>query len=293
MSATSFPPHASQSLSQPSSQWQRLLNNVGTWQGSLTQLSAQGEIVSDTPTEVALIPQDGGKAMHQEVRRYARYDYSDEPKVQAFDYRTLNRTTLFFEDGAFSQGSTQWGPFSKFGAELGLISGNRRLRLVQLFDTDSTLQHIILIRERLKGTEAPERAPLQVSDLLGTWQGKAVTQYADLSPEQSQSTQLTIEKSGNHQIRQTLTVGTGHPPISSTGTLEGSKITFTQGKQPIQVLLLPDGGSVTCPSKITPRESLFLEAGWLRNANTRQRIIRRYDSSGAWTSLTLVTETKV
>lgn len=285
-------PSSSQPSSQPSSQWQRLLKNVGTWKGSFTQLSAQGEIISDTPTEVALIPQDDGKAMHQEVRRYAKSDYSDQPKVQAFDYRTLNRAILFFENGAFSQGSTQWGPFSKFGAELGLISGNRRLRLLPIFDTDSTLQQITLIREERKGTDTPEREPLQVSDLLGTWKGTAITQYADLRPAQSQSTQLIIEALSSHQIQQTLTFGASHPPISSTGTLDGSKITFTQGKQPVQVLLLPDGGSVTCPTQITPRESLFLEAGWLLNATTRQRIIRHYDAAGAWVSLTLVTETK-
>ncbi|MEL6815626.1 MAG: DUF3598 family protein [Cyanobacteria bacterium J06598_3] len=297
MSTDAHPPQtsqlSSQPPSQPSSQWQRLLKNVGTWQGSFTQLSAQGDVLSDTPTEVALIPQDDGKAMHQEVRRYTNRDYSDEPNVQAFDYRTLNRTTLFFEDGAFSQGSAQWGPFSKFGAELGLIAGDRRLRVVQLFETDSTLSQITLIREQLKGTDAPERAALKISDLIGTWQGEATTQYADLRPEQSQSTQLTIEALSSHQIRQTLTFGTGYPPISSTGTVEGSKITFTQGQQPIQVLLLPDGSSVTGPVKITPREPLFLEAGWLLNATTRQRIIRRYDASGAWSTLTLVTETKV
>lgn len=271
-----------------SSQWQRLLKNVGTWQGSFTQLSPKGEILSDTPTEVELAPYDDNQAMRQEVRRYPA---NAPDKTQTLDYRTLNRATRFLETGAFSQGSMQWGPYSTFGAELGLIKGDRRLRLVQLFDEDSVLKSLTLIREQRKGTETSERPPLQISDLTGTWQGEAVTEYADLRPAQHSETQLTVETEGN-AVRQTIISSSIATPITSTGTIEGQKISFSQGEQPIQVLLLPDGASSTCPTRITPRQSLFLEVGWLLDARTRQRLIRTYDASGAWVSLTLVKETK-
>ncbi|WP_227499967.1 DUF3598 family protein [Synechococcus sp. PCC 7335] len=284
------------------SQWQCLLQNVGTWQGSFTQLSPQGEILSDTPTEVELSPYDNDQAMHQEVRRYPA---NAPAQIQKLDYRTLNRATRFFETGAFSQGSIQWGPFSTFGAELGLIAGDRRLRLVQLFDKANALKSITLIRERRQNStagstagstadsaEVPERPLLTVSELLGTWQGKAVTEYADLRPRQRSETQLTVEQIGR-TIQQTITPGPAAAPITSTGTIEGQKISFSDGSQPVQVLLLPDGASSTCPSQITPRQPLFLEVGWLLEPQTRQRLIRSYDASGAWISLTLVTESKI
>ena len=286
MSSSTSP--SSSPLSQPLSQWERLLKNTGTWEGAFTQVSATGEIVSDVRTEVELTPTDEGKAMHQEVRRYPE---GESPQIQKLDYRSLNRATLFFENGAFSQGSMQWGPFSSFGAELGLISGNRRLRLVQLFEKNE-LRPMTLIREQLTGTDSPERPPLKVEDLLGTWQGESVTQYADLRPESSSQTQLKIEPLGKSQLRQTLDLGAGIPPISSVGRIEGARIFFEQGAQAVQVLCLPAGASATCPMQITPRQPIFLEVGWLIDAQTRQRLIRSYDAAGAWVSLTLVTERK-
>lgn len=282
-----MPAHHSSSVS---TQWRRLLKNVGTWQGSFTQLSPRGEVLSDTPTEVELSPYDEDKAMRQEVRRYPA---NTPAQIQKLDYRTLNRATRFVETGAFSQGSIQWGPFSTFGAELGLIAGDRRLRLVQLFDQSNALKSITLIREQRKGLELPERPPLNVSDLLGHWEGEAVTEYADLRPAQHNSTQLTVALVGDRTIGQTITFSPTAAPITSTGIIEGQKISFSNGVQPVQVLLLPDGASSTCPSQITPRQPLFLEVGWLLDSQTRQRLIRSYDAAGAWVSLTLVTESKV
>ncbi|MGB3765982.1 MAG: DUF3598 family protein [Phormidesmis sp.] len=279
-------------MSEPTSQWQRLLKNNGTWQGSFTQLSPDGLQLSDTPTEVALLPYDENRAMRQEIRRYPQADYQGQPSETVLDYRSLSRSTLFFEDGAFSQGSTQWGPFSEFGAELGLISGQRRLRVVELFDKSGELSQVTLIREKLKGSDAPIRAPLKIADLLGTWQGESVTQYANLRPEKTQSTQLKIEQEADSTIRQTLVLSEQRL-MSTTGRLIGNRLSFTQGSQLMQVLLLPDGATATCPRCITPRKPLILEAGWLLDANTRQRIIRTYDASGAWVSLTLVEEKKV
>ena len=284
-------------MSEPNSQWQRLLKNRGIWQGSFTQLSPDGLQRSDTPTEVALLPYDDDRAMRQEIRRYpmSHYypmaQYQGEPSETVLDYRSLNRSTLFFENGAFSQGSPQRGPFSEFGAELGLIAGERRLRVVEMFDKAGELSQITLIREKRKGSDAAERPVLEIDDLIGTWQGKAVTQYADLRPEIVQASELRIEREDYDTIRQTVTLN-GQPLISTTGRLLGRKVSFTHGSQLAQVLLLPDGASTMCPRCITPRQPLLLEAGWLLDANTRQRMIRSYDRSGAWVSLTLVEEKK-
>src|SRR4028119_253542 len=154
------------------SQWDCLLQNLGEWQGSFTRFSPQGEQLEDTPTVVSLEGLNDHQTIRQIIRRLPPGQPVDE---KVLEYSSLGRNTLFLENGAFSQGSIQWGPFAEFGAELGLIEGNRRLRLVQLFDKDSQLAQLTLIREKLADTEAPERPPLTLEQLLGEWQGEAVT----------------------------------------------------------------------------------------------------------------------
>ena len=84
-----------------------------------------------------------------------RYLPPNEPSRDVVvDYDSLNRSIIFFENGAFSQGSMQWGPYSTFGGEFGLIDnefgdGTRRLRMVELYSSDSKLQKVVLIREKL------------------------------------------------------------------------------------------------------------------------------------------------
>lgn len=270
------------------SQWQRLLKNQGAWIGSFTQISPSGEVRQDVPSVVTLKLSEDGKTMHQEVKRLPP---GAPPQRTVLEYSSLARSILFFENGAFSQGSMQWGPFSEFGAELGLIEQNHRLRLVQLFGKDQNLSRLTLIREYLKGTAPSQRSPLTVDKLVGTWQGKAVTLYPDLRPSDTYATQLEITRTGDI-LQQSVTTGNGIPPITSTGQIMGDRICFETGSQSVQVLLLPDGASSTCPTQITPRQPLFLEVGWLLKPNLRQRMIRQYTAQGGWGSLTLVTESK-
>ena len=273
------------------SQWERLLKNQGTWQGSFTTLSSQGAVLTDTPTMVSLKPLSRGDKMRQVVRKHPP---GQPPEEQVYEYGSLGRGVLFFENGAFSQGSIQWGPFGDFGAELGLIAGAHRLRVVSLYQRDQRLKKITLIREHLEGTEASARPQLLIDALYGTWQGEATTLYPDLRPEDTYPTRLDLQPAGTHRVRQTLHIGVDHPPLESEGTLiDGTRLEFEQGSQAVQVLFLPDGASVTCPVEIRPRQPLFLEVGWLLSCDRRQRMIRRYNEQGAWVSLTLVTEQKI
>jgi hypothetical protein len=287
-------------------QWECLLKNLGEWQGSFTRFSPQGEQLNDTPTVVSL----EGLNNHQTIRQIVRYLPPDQAvNEKVLEYSSLNRSTLFFENGAFSQGSIQWGPFSEFGAELGLIEGNRRLRLVQLFNKDSQLAQLTLIREKLADTEAPERPPLTLEQLLGEWQGEAVTIYPDWRSPELYLTRLEIqheqkdcaqgddatEAVGSDRIVQQLTFGSGTSArtIRSTAQVNGSVLHFDQSLLPTQVLLLPDGASANCPSHIKPGHRFVLEVGWLLQPNRRQRLVRSYSDTGEWVSLTLVTEHKV
>ena len=268
------------------SQWERLLKNKGTWVGSFTQLSSQGEVVNDVPTVVSLKPMDAGNAMRQEITKSPP---GEPPQTTVLEYRSLGKSVLFFKNGAFSQGSLQWGPFSEFGAELGLIAEQHRLRLVQVFDKDRQLSQLTLIREYLEGTSPSQRPDLTLEMLEGTWQGEATTLYPDYSPSETYPTRLEIACKGN-TVQQTLHIGEEAPPIRSQGKVMGDRILFEAGSQTVQVLLLPDSASSTCPTHIEPRKPLFLEMGWMIAPNHRQRMIRQYTAQGGWASLTLVTE---
>ncbi|MCA1994014.1 MAG: DUF3598 family protein [Coleofasciculus sp. S288] len=274
------------------SQWECLLKNLGEWQGSFTRLSPQGEQLEDTPTVVSLEGLNNNQTIRQTIRRFQENGGVDE---KVLEYSSLNRSTLFLENGAFSQGSIQWAPFSDFGAELGLIEGNRRLRLVQLFNKESHLSRLTLIREKLAGTDAPERPPLTLEQLLGEWHGEAVTIYPDLRSPDTYPTHLKLHRDDTNRLVQQLTFGTGASvrTITSTARIDGSILHFDQGALPIQVLMLPDGASSNCPLHVKPGHSFVLEAGWLPQPDRRQRLVRTYNDKGEWVSLTLVTEQRI
>lgn len=279
------------------SQWECLLQNLGEWQGSFTRFSPQGELIEDIPTVVSLEGLNDNQTIRQIVRRF-RPNQPLEEKV--LEYSSLGRGVLFFENGAFSQGSIQLAPFSEFGAELGLIDGDRRLRLVQLFNKTGHLDSLTLIREKLAGGRSTERPPLFVDDLVGEWQGEAVTLYPDWRSPDTYPTSLRVYKNGDGQLVQQLTISADGRRddrstirnIGSTARIEGSILYFDQGSQPNQVLLLPDGASSTSPQHVRVGQTFFLEVGWLLQPNLRQRLIRRYNDKGEWSSLTLVTERK-
>jgi hypothetical protein len=274
------------------SQWECLLKNLGEWQGSFTRFSPQGEQLEDTPTVVSLEGLNDNQTIRQIVRRLPPDQPVDE---KVLEYSSLNRSVLFFENGAFSQGSIQWGPFSDFGAELGLIEDNRRLRLVQLFNKESQLSRLTLIREKLAGTNAPERPALTLEQLLGEWQGEAVTIYPDWRSPDTYPTQLKLHCENSDRLVQHLTFGTGASvrTITSTAKINGSILQFDQSPLPTQVLLLPDGASSTCPLQVKPGHFFILEVGWLLQPDRRQRLVRSYNDKGEWVSLTLVREQRV
>lgn len=267
------------------SQWESLLQNLGEWQGSFTRLSPGGELLQDTPSVTSLEGLNNNQTIRQTIRLLPPNQAADE---KVLEYSSLGRSVLFFENGAFSQGSIQWGPFSEFGAELGLIADDRRLRLVQLFNKESRLDKITLIREHLAGTDDEERPPLSVDQLLGEWQGEAVTIYPDWRSPETYATTLKIHRPSADQLVQQLSFG--DRTITSTARIDGSTLLFDQGSLPVQVLLLPDGASSNCPLQVKGGYPFVLEVGWLLQPDLRQRLVRSYNNKGEWVSLTLVTE---
>jgi len=267
------------------SQWESFLQNLGIWEGSFTNFSPQGTLLKDVPSRLTLEGLNDNQSVRLTLCRSGRDDL-------VLEYSSLGRSLLFFENGAFSEGLIQLGPFTEFGAELALIHENRRLRLVQLFDKNGELNGLTLIREHLAGTSATERPPLQIDDLLGEWQGKAVTIYPDWRSPNTYSTTLKLKLDDAGRLIQSTSFG--ERTITSTATIKDSIILFDQDPQKqVQVLLLPDGASATSPLKVQLRQPLFLEVGWLIQPNLRQRMIRSYNDKGEWVSLTLVNEERV
>lgn len=275
--------------SNPSSQWNCLLRNLGAWQGSFTRFSPQGHINETIPTLVTLEGLNDNQMIRQTIQQFSP-ESGELVQHKVLEYGSLGRGVLLFEQGEFSQGSLQWAPFSEFGAEMGFIQGDRRLRLVQLFDKDSQLSSLTLIREHRQGTPPAERPPLTVEQLLGTWQGEAITLYADWRSPCRFSSTLVVQLEGD-RLRQHL-MAPGFE-FTSTAQVEGSILRFDQGKHPVQVLLLPDGASSNTPLTVPRGMPFLLEAGWLVEEGQRQRMIRSYDAQGGWVSLTLVTEQRI
>lgn len=271
------------------SQWKNLLCNLGAWQGSFTRLSPQGVVLEDIPSMVTLEGVNDNQSIRQTIQHFSTtgeiiYD-------RLLEYSSLNQSVLVFDTGAFSQGSMQLAPFAEFGAELGLVHGDRRLRLVQLFDKDSQqLSRLTLIREHRQHTPVAERPHLSVEMLIGEWLGEAITLYPNGQAPDRETTRLEIITEGD-RLRQHLS--TSQISFTSTAKINDSQLLFDEGQYPVQILLLPDGASSNTPLTLPKGMSFVLEAGWLIEAELRQRLIRRYDSRGGWQSLTLVTERKV
>jgi hypothetical protein len=266
-------------------QWECFLENLGEWHGSFTRLSLQGEVLEDTPS-VLVLEQRQDKQVHLSLKR-------DSPKFRdmELDFNgSFSLGLLFFENGSFCQGSAQFSAYSEFGAEFGFVSHNRRLRFVQMYNAGN-LASLTMIREQRAGSGAPERPPLQLEDLIGEWQGEAITIYPDLRQPTTFGTALKVGRS-HDRLEQSLRFGE-RGAIASSAQINGSILNFDEGAVPMQMLLLPDGVSCNCPLQIPPGKAFVQEVGWLLQPDLRQRMVRSYSDKGDWTSITLVTERRI
>jgi hypothetical protein len=274
------------------SNWQNFLKNQGEWQGSFTSVSTEGELLNSTPSILNLEALEDNQLVRFRLRRFGSGDYSQPPTSDyEQEYRSLGRQIIFFDTGAFSKGSLQLSPVSEFGAEYGFVTENRRLRFVQLYDRDGNLSHLTLIREFRSGTDAKERPPLTVEQLLGRWEGIACTAYPDWNPPETYKTSLEIKTTGDGYLHQQLAFG--ERTITSTARIDGNQLHFEEGALPRRILLLPDGTSSNTPLQVKLQQPFFVEVGWLLAENERQRLIRSYNEKGEWTSATHVIERKV
>jgi hypothetical protein len=165
------------------------------------------------------------------------------------------------------------------------------LRFVQLYDRQGNLGSLTLIREFRSGTDAYERPPLTVEQLLGTWVGVACTAYPDWRPSDTFTTRLEIRDIGGGFLQQQLSFG--EQTITSVARVDSNQLHFEEGTNPRRILLLPDGTSSNTPLQVDHRQPFFVELGWLVEPEERQRLVRRYNEKGEWLDATHIIERKV
>ena len=273
------------------SQWECFLQNLGEWQGSFTQISPEGKQIKDTPTVCTFEGLENNQTVRQLLRRLPP---NQPPQDKYYEYREFGDNILFFEDGSFSIGATVYHQFSRAWAELGFKEGDRRLRLVQVFNYQNRLDYLTLIREKFAGTDTPERPPLTLEQLLGTWQGEAIKLTPGLSSTKTVSTNLSLSLQGENKLYQELMFGTesSSQTISSTAEVGDNQLIFSESEVPKKILFLPDGASANFPVEVQLGKPFFLEVGWLVKPNQRRRLIRNYNAQGEWASLVMINEHK-
>lgn len=284
------------------SQWQNFQRNLGDWRGSFTNLDAAGQPLESTPSLLTLSSAEEGRVVHFRLRRFAGGDVSAPPiQDTAQEYRTLGKQVVFFDNGSFSKGSLQIAPATRFGAEYGFISGDRRHRLVQLFGDDGGFTSLVLIREFRAGSAAGERPPLSLDQLIGSWQGQAATIEADWPEPTLATASIAVEQPDGRGLRLETQLGEEHTVVrgcleevdrtgAGVGGAAGPRYAVddlsSDGEPPARLLLLPDGGLSLAPLHLTHRQAFRVEAGWLESPDCWQRLIRRYGPRGEWLSST-------
>lgn len=258
---------------QPTSQWDNFLRNLGTWEGSFASLDADGQVLDTTPSRLCLEQGEGERLVHFSLSRWGHG--RDQPPTREIrqEYRSLGRQVVFFGSGSFCKGSLQVAPATAFGAEFGFVDGDRRHRLVQLHSPEGAFESLVLIREVRAGSDAAERPPLEPAALLGHWSGQAATIQADWPEPDLDDATLTVSAKADGGLHFETRIGAS---------------SLSSGQTPQRLLLLPDSGYCLAPLQVSHREAFAVEAGWSPAPDRLERLIRRYDASGAWLSATWI-----
>ena len=243
-------------------QWQNFLRNRGEWRGSFVRVDPTGSLHPGAPSILTLEPAPEERMVRFGLRRWPEGtpvapgggpegEVGAPTREIAQEYRSLGRQVVFFETGTFCKGSLQVAPTTAFGGEFGFLRGDRRHRLVVLYEEAGPLDHLVLIREYRAGSGAAEGSATTAEQLLGQWRGEEATISADWLEPQTREVDVAM----------------------GPADLEGLR-------------LLPDGGFCLLPERVSHREAFAVEAGWLPAPGQLERLIRRYDATGAWQSAT-------
>jgi hypothetical protein len=274
------------------SQWEYVLENLGEWVGSFTTITPAGELIEDVPSIINLAGIRSNQAIHLVLTRFYLRPNSTEryPQEVVWDFSSPPGIgAIYFETGAFSSGTLAVTVGVKTIAEFSLVVIDRRWRMIQMFDINQQLDRVTFVRERRQGTTKPERPQLKISDLLGTWKGTTTTSDADGRSSFTTTTESTFSliEFGYHLVTADRSVDL---TVVKDSPLERLQFSDSQDGQFYQMILLPDGGYMIAPTQISLGHAFYLEIGWVYESGQRQRLVRRYDTTGKWDSVTFITE---
>ncbi|MFM8675026.1 MAG: DUF3598 family protein [Vulcanococcus sp.] len=262
------------------SQWDNFLRNLGEWRGTFTSLDREARELESTASILTLEQGSEERLVHFRLRRFADGNRDGEPsRDNREDYRSLGRQVVFFSSGSFCKGTLQVSPGTVFGGEFGFIQGDRRHRLVQLHREDGGFDQLVLIREWRMGSSDLEQPPLGLEQLNGCWSGQAQRITADWpEPDALECRfELSPNASGGHRWHSQLGARIDEGALEGSGGVRTAHL-----PEPQRFMLLPDGGYHLTPEQVSHRQPFSVEAGWLSAPDRLERLIRRFDASGAW-----------
>ncbi len=274
------------------SQWQCIQQNIGTWQGSFTQFSPDGEQIKDTPSVLTLEETETNKTMQLTLERWPS-DGAPEVTSRSFSAPGPAPYAYFFETGTFSQGSAQWRAFSQFGAEMSLKVGDRRSRFVIMYRSTSEgsteLEYVTLIRETQSGGTQFTEADTAPEQMLGEWAGTSAVLFATMEPATAGTSQWTF---GDTALKSSHAFDDQSNTLSLTRATSSApsshQLVALKGDLDYQLMPLSNGTYCLIPRKIRKDTAFQIEVGWLRDSGERSRLVRYYDKRGVWMESALI-----
>ena len=161
-------------------QWALFQHNLGIWQGSFATFNHQMQLKHIQPSELTLALAPTGRSIELSLLFWPEQKHQPvalpmgaPAKRISQSFTNLPSELCFFPTGTFCRGTLfiasarqAWScPYAEFG----FLHGQRRHRLVLLWDGAGQLDRIVLIREFLAGSSAVECPALQADDLIGDW----------------------------------------------------------------------------------------------------------------------------
>ncbi|MEM8502063.1 MAG: DUF3598 family protein [Cyanobacteria bacterium P01_D01_bin.1] len=271
------------------SQWQCIQQNIGTWYGSFTKFSPEGEQVKDTPSVLTLEETDPGKTMRLTLKRTPPGGTTDVT-TRSFSAPGPAPYVYFFESGAFTQGSAQWTAFAQFGAEMCLTVGDRRARFVIMYESgmngSAQIKYVVLIREtQTEGTYFKEPA-MTPGQMMGSWAGTLSAVYATMEPTATGASKWQFDQTS--LICQDAFGENTEKLLLKLEQNDASQSVSLKGDLAYKLMCLPNGAYCLIPEAIEKASEFRLEVGWLRAGGRRSRLVRYYDNRGIWHSSALI-----
>lgn len=301
----------------PAEQWERLCRNEGVFRGKLWRYepTSVSLVATPQPTELHITPRVGERDSAWVILRKPGDRDATQFYSRALDAAVLaQRGMVYAEDGSFCSGSVQarTGDHGLSALiveqninhwEAGNIAGRRR---VVVHYQGQALSGLSLYREIDQSDYAEERPRAVdfvrlIETRSGFWLGRAEyirirDQHGSVWLDTEASLRFSEQVSDHGAIAVETRVAVPGFERISHGRLypDRNKIIFEPIHPHLQYAmhLLGRDCTVLAPSAVPTGLAFFVEFTWLVRPGLRRRIVRQYDSDGAYEGSVFITESK-